>query len=349
MYDVTIAIPLYNAEQYIGTTMNSALEQTFQNIEFLIIDDAGKDNSIGIIHDLQKTHSRGKNIRIIEHKENSGVAIARNTAIKEARGKYLYFLDSDDIITQDCIEILYNAIEQNNSEIAIASHRHISEGNKELVFKLPYLVINEKDKLATLRYGNLHQSLGFFIWNIMYRLSFLQDHQLYFKNHSIGEDIVFLYDLLPQIQSCVLLPNITYSYIKRKASLSQYGERKLISKQEIEEQIQIRIYGKEKIKELRDKPYIEEMVTNQMKYCFEAAAYIVSQRKLISPVLELQKIKELLKHPLQLKEILKFKKYKISNCLYFYWGKLPLGITIMLLICFLKLLKLSWKLRSFLK
>ena len=84
MYKVTIAIPLYNAERYIQETLLSALEQTFESIEILIIDDKSTDGSISIVKNLQQTHPHGKNIRICSHKTNQGVAMARNTAIANA-------------------------------------------------------------------------------------------------------------------------------------------------------------------------------------------------------------------------------------------------------------------------
>lgn len=89
--EVTIAIPVYNAQKYIVETLNSALSQTFESIEFLIIDDKGNDNSIEIIEQIQKTHLRGEQIKIIHHNENKGIASARNTAIKKCVGQVFIF------------------------------------------------------------------------------------------------------------------------------------------------------------------------------------------------------------------------------------------------------------------
>ena len=84
-------MPIYNVEQYIERALLSALNQTYQNLEILIVDDLGHDNSMNIVHQLKSTHPRGNCIRIITHKKNLGLGGTRNTAIEFAQGKYLYY------------------------------------------------------------------------------------------------------------------------------------------------------------------------------------------------------------------------------------------------------------------
>ena len=109
---ITLSMPIYNVEKYIERALLSALNQTYQNLEILIVDDLGHDNSMDIVYQLKSTHPRGNCIRIITHKKNLGLGGTRNTAIESAQGKYLYFMDSDDAIVPDCIENLYNIISQ---------------------------------------------------------------------------------------------------------------------------------------------------------------------------------------------------------------------------------------------
>ena len=350
-YEVTIAIPLYNAEAYIGKTMQAALAQTFGSIEFLLIDDCGTDAGISLVHDLQATHERGKDIRIVTHPRNLGVAAARNTAIEQATGKYLFFLDSDDLITPDCINLLHRAIEHEGAQVAIGSHRQIdaSTGEATREFALPLLSAHEPGRLAALRFGELHHVLGFYIWNILYDLSFVRGKQLRFKNLHIGEDFVFLYDLLPEVDSFVLLPEFTYSYILRPNSLSQHGTRKEIPLSEIDEQVYIRSYGKQRFEGLKTQPYAADMVTNLMKYSFEAASYVVDRRKLIVPPAGSRQIRELLRHPLTLGEVWRLDRHRTSNLVYLLWSKLPYGIATLLLIGFLRLLQLSWRAKAMLR
>lgn len=350
-YEVTIAIPLYNAEAYIGETMQGALAQTFGSIEFLLIDDCGTDAGVDLVRTLQGTHERGKDIRIVAHPRNLGVAAARNTAIEQATGKYLFFLDSDDRITPDCIELLYRSIEHEGAQVAIGSHRQVNAATGEVTreFALPHLSAHEPGKLAALRFGELHHVLGFYIWNILYDLSFVRDKQLRFQNLHIGEDFVFLYDLLPEVDSFVLLPEYTYAYIIRPDSLSQHGTRKQIPLSEIDEQVYIRSYGKQRFEGLKDQPYAADMVTNLMKYSFEAASYVVDRRKLIVPPACARQIRELLRHPLTAGEVWQLDRHRTSNLIYLLWSKLPYGIATLLLTGFLRLLQLSWSAKTTLR
>ena len=108
-YEVTIGIPVYNVAKYIRFTMDSALAQTFDSIEFLILDDCGTDGSMDIVREYKQMHSRGKDIRIVRPPQNGGIGNARNKIIEEAQGRYLYFLDADDTIASNAIELLYKS------------------------------------------------------------------------------------------------------------------------------------------------------------------------------------------------------------------------------------------------
>jgi glycosyltransferase involved in cell wall biosynthesis len=93
-YEVTIGIPVYRAVDYIEKTMESALNQSFESIEYLVVDDCGNDGTIDVVERLQKEHQRGKDIRILYNKQNLGVGKTRNVILEQAKGEYLYFLDS---------------------------------------------------------------------------------------------------------------------------------------------------------------------------------------------------------------------------------------------------------------
>ena len=90
-YEVTIGIPTYKAVDYIEKTMESALNQTFGSIEYLIVDDCGNDGTIEVVEQFLLNHPRGKDIHIVYNKENIGVGRTRNIILEQAKGKYLYF------------------------------------------------------------------------------------------------------------------------------------------------------------------------------------------------------------------------------------------------------------------
>ena len=108
-YAVTIGIPVYNAHKFIGRALDTALSQTFTNLEVLIVDDCSTDDTLTIIEQYQKTHQRGNCIRVLRQEKNGGPSAARNRMIDEARGHFLYFMDVDDTIPVFAIATLYDA------------------------------------------------------------------------------------------------------------------------------------------------------------------------------------------------------------------------------------------------
>lgn len=150
-YEVTIGIPVYKAVDYINKTMESALNQTFESIEYLVIDDCGYDGSIDIVEKIKSLHLRGKDIRILYNDHNCGVGYTRNRIIEEAHGQYLYYLNSDDIIEPNTIKLLLDNIRKHKADIAYGSLERIN-----LVCKtqsqsmiLSDLIIDSEDGMAT--------------------------------------------------------------------------------------------------------------------------------------------------------------------------------------------------------
>ena len=86
---ITVSIPVYNCEKYIERSINSVLQQTYPNIEILLVDDKGNDSSSHIIKEIQSKHK--DKVRIVEHESNQGLSIVRNTGIDQAKGEYLFF------------------------------------------------------------------------------------------------------------------------------------------------------------------------------------------------------------------------------------------------------------------
>ena len=165
-YKVTVGMPVYGVEKYIRKCMLSVLNQTFKDdIEILAIDDLGPDKSIDIIKELQESHPRGKNIRIITQPQNMGCWAARNRILEEAQGEYIFLLDSDDYISEDCIEKLYQQAIEHNAEAVYGSVKPVNpEGQfKEIgqdYLNQPYLVFNEPNGLAKFANQSLHPTYG---------------------------------------------------------------------------------------------------------------------------------------------------------------------------------------------
>ena len=108
---VTISIPIYQCEKYIINCLQSVVNQTYQNLEILLVDDLGNDNSMLLVEDfiLKNPHL---NFKILKNEENAGLSVVRNVGIDNAKGKYIFFLDSDDEITPDCISKMVEIAER---------------------------------------------------------------------------------------------------------------------------------------------------------------------------------------------------------------------------------------------
>ena len=112
---VSVIVPVYNVEQYLARCLDTVLAQTYENLEVICVNDGSTDNSLNILEHYARFDSRIK----IVNKENGGLGSARNAGIKEAEGKYILFLDSDDYIASFAVEHLVKNAEKNNADICL--------------------------------------------------------------------------------------------------------------------------------------------------------------------------------------------------------------------------------------
>lgn len=130
---VSVVIPMYNSGKYITPTIMSALSQTYQNIEVLVIDDCSKDNSIEVVEGLSKKDAR---VRCIPQEKNGGAAVARNRGLKEAKGRYIAFLDSDDLWVPDKIEKQLALMNEKKAVFAFCAYDSVNENDEQVKGKI---------------------------------------------------------------------------------------------------------------------------------------------------------------------------------------------------------------------
>lgn len=130
MDKVSIIIPVYNGEKFISYCVKSAQQQTYRNIEIIIVDDGSTDNSANLCDEFAKAD---KNITII-HKKNEGLSAARNDGMAIAKGKYITFLDSDDYMSQEFVEIAVKACNETKSDIAVLKMMFVDENDTQQHF-----------------------------------------------------------------------------------------------------------------------------------------------------------------------------------------------------------------------
>lgn len=339
-YEVTIGIPVYNVEKYIRQTMDSALAQTFQSIEFIICDDCGNDSSIEIVKEYQQNHPRGRDIRIVRQPHNMGIGAARNRMIDEAQGRFFYSLDADDVITPDAIELLYHAAKEYSAELVYGSYErlYVNEDKRRTVqYPYPFHVFTEPDEYATYAYNVGVQGMN---WNYLLSLDVIRKNHLRVTavGHGYGEDFTFTVDLPTYVTRVVLLPNITYQYfIEEKVFKGK--RKKLISREQMDKSIAALDKAKHRL-EIKGRPYYAKRCAKIMMYDYSFACEIIKRREEAVPPYADAEIRHVMWHPMSLCEILKSKQGRDKNLFTWLFGNLPSSLSV-------KLLWLIVKLKSF--
>lgn len=322
--EVTIGIPVYNAEGFIERCLLSTLNQTFHNIEILLVDDCGKDCSIEVAERIAKSHPRGECVRIVRHEHNMGVAHARNTIVREARGKYLYFMDSDDAISKDAITLLYNKAEQYNAETVWGSYQIITYNTKVMdKIQYPDTLLFGDDKLIEYECIDMGERLQTSIWNILFRLDFIRSLGIEFEQHGFFDDMIFHYRMQPKVKRAVLISDITYLYYKRENSISNFQSRTTFKRNEAVNAMETVKCLKDSCLPLASKSYLNRRCTKVMRHCFFFCYGIIRHRKKMDQPVTNREIRDMMKHPFPLWKIMQFKEYRYINFLFYCLGILP--------------------------
>lgn len=321
-YDVTIGIPVYEAETYIFRSLESALSQTYSSIEFLIIDDGCTDASMDIIRFFQAQHPHGKAIRIISHEHNKGVSAARNRIIDEAAGEYLYFMDVDDVIAENTITLFMASIRQYKAEIVFGSYEKINTDGRREVYQYPNQQLLGEDQLASFAYRK-YAGIQASACNYLVKTSILRDHHHRFIATDYWEDLVFTFNLVTIVSRAVLLSDITYTYYCHDHSLSHYQQRDHISKDEIFNNVRAIDYLKETSSILYNKVYYPNRCFNIMMTDFYIVCNILKRRKDIIPIVTDDEIKTMMTHPASFRQICAFRQSRYKNMSFCLLGHIP--------------------------
>lgn len=191
MAQVSIILPVYNVEPYLRQCLDSIINQTFKDIEIIIINDCSLDNSLQIIKEYQQKDSR---IILSDMPENQGLSNARNEGLKLATSKYIVFVDSDDWVKQDFIETLFNNIEKYKCDVFSGSFNFYNEKKAiYMEYRYPNYIKNYKNYKRLLSIPNF----TCMAWHKIYNKKFLtENHLLFDSSLKIKEDCLFFYELI---------------------------------------------------------------------------------------------------------------------------------------------------------
>ncbi len=206
-YKISLIIPCYNSEVLLAETLDNLLGQTLKDIQLIIINDGSTDSTADIIADYAAKNS---NILCVDQK-NAGVAAARNNGLNYVEGKYTMFADSDDLMSDDALEQLYNALESSGADVAICRAEYFGYGGKKLH--------PQACELATKKNIDVFDRL--IIWNFMvsnkcYRSDFLKASGVTFPLKRYAEDGAFCMQIFYQGAKLIGVENATMYYRRRK-------------------------------------------------------------------------------------------------------------------------------------
>lgn len=223
---ISVIVPVYNVEKYLCSCIDSILAQTFTDFELLLIDDGSRDKSGEICDEYANKDCRVK----VFHKENGGVSSARNLGIDESKGEYLFFVDSDDIISSFYIEMFVNYIKKNDSVCVVCKYT-----NRLSLLKNQIDSIKTKEMTSSEFLDEIWISEGKldgYLWNKMFKRKILIDLNIRFDEKvSIWEDMLFVVEYFVNISTVVFADAVLYYYRDTmNSAVKQHGTLKKIEK-----------------------------------------------------------------------------------------------------------------------
>lgn len=207
---ISIIVPIYNVEDYLECCIDSIIEQTYKNLEIILVNDGSTDSSLNI---CKKYAKKDKRIIIVD-KVNGGLSDARNAGLEKATGKYVMFTDSDDFLMIDAVEKLYNGIKEHNVEFITANFIFVN--NDGTPWKKP--MFSSKFNEGEISIDEYHQSFYLMnsgVWNKLFKKEFLDKNKLKFQVGMPAEDAIFTTLAFLKAKKSYYLKDIVYNYRQR--------------------------------------------------------------------------------------------------------------------------------------
>lgn len=220
---VSVVVPIYNVEKYLDRCVESIVNQTYKNLEIILVDDGSPDDCPAMCDEWAKKDSRIK----VVHKTNAGLGMARNTGIDNATGEYIFFIDSDDYIDFDTVKKCVQNATNNHSDVVIFSRYNVYEDAKttkcsintsDFVFKGDAIRNHLLPCMFTYEMG-----FGVSACCKMFKLDVIKNHNLKFvsEREIISEDSFFTLELFSKVTTVTIIPESFYYYYQRSNSLSR--------------------------------------------------------------------------------------------------------------------------------
>lgn len=220
---ISIIIPVYNASKYLVRLVESINKQTFEDFEVLFINDGSSDNSYELLLELTKEHV---NYHVI-NQNNSGAPTARNKGIEYSKGEYLFFSDSDDELTPNCLELLFKHTIDGDTDLVIGSYDEIDE-RTDYVKSLDVIKVSKYESDQEYDMSNL-----FFmppnLFSKLIKKELIVNNELRFSDVKIGQDLYFYFLLIPHIKKIKFEEKCVYKYYVNMGSISNSYDCRILN------------------------------------------------------------------------------------------------------------------------
>lgn len=222
---ISVIVPVYNVEKYLRQCLDSLLKQTYKNIEVVMVDDGSKDSSGKICDEYAEKH---ENFHVV-HKENAGLGMARNTGFEHIHGEYVTFLDSDDYLDNNCIEILCDNILKHQVDMCKGGFKRVENsgvvvsirGYENKLFKGNYAKLELLPRMIGSS-PSRHDSVEMCVCGAIYKTALIKKYDLKFPSERelISEDLVFNIDYMQYANGACIIEATGYNYRVNLKSLS---------------------------------------------------------------------------------------------------------------------------------
>ena len=210
---ISVIVPIYNVEKYLNRCVDSIINQTYKNLEIILVDDGSPDNCGKICDEYAK---KDKRIKVI-HKKNGGLSDARNAGIDLAKGKYIGFVDSDDYIEKDMYSYLYNLVLENNAQISICNWYEVNENERiDKNIKFNDFTIGKDRAIEMLIQDKIIKN---YAWNKLYDISLFKKYDIRYPYGRKMEDVGTTYKLFYYSKKIAIGNKPEYNYIIRSNSI----------------------------------------------------------------------------------------------------------------------------------
>lgn len=224
---ISIIVPVYKVEEYLDECVTSIINQTYTNLEIILVDDGSPDSCPHLCDEWAKKDERIK----VVHKKNGGLSSARNAGLEIAMGEYICFVDSDDFITPDYVEVMYERIKNDTTVGIVSGMIYRYQDNQTIPFNEKWNLENEKiispEDFTSMM---MDLSASFTVWNKLYRRDLIKNVR--FREGRNNEDTLFMYDLGKQIKEnrsmMVEIPHYVYYYRFRPNSICTSSKKPLM-------------------------------------------------------------------------------------------------------------------------